>query len=124
MQVWYRLFAVSACYDIHVATAGLLTFGEKSSVAIVQVPAQEPAVTKVIVALYELYAVSLGQTQLISTACYEVVHDQQYRAGGRIDLASQNRGHGGFGVGLVFVVCAQAVSGAAVFTSPLSPSAR
>lgn len=99
MQAWYRLFAFNVCPDIHVTAAGLLTFGEKSSVAVVQVPAQEPAVTKIIVALYEFYAVSLGQTQLISTACYEVVHDQQYRAGGRIDLASQNRGHGRFGVG-------------------------
>ena len=53
------------------------TLRKQASVAIIHVSAQEPTITKVVVPLYELDAVSLGQAQLVGAACYEVVHYQQ-----------------------------------------------
>lgn len=71
------------------------TFRKQASVAVIHVSAQEPAIAKVVVTLDELNAVSLGQAQLVGAACYEVVHDQQDRAGGSICHAALSCGHVG-----------------------------
>lgn len=83
------------------------TFRKQASVAVVHVSAQEPAVAKVVVPLYELNAVSLGQAQLVGAACYEVVHDQQDGAGGGIRHAALSCGHVGAMCGVVSGVRAQ-----------------
>lgn len=66
----------------------MLTFGEKTSVSIVHVTAQEPSIAKVIIPLNELYAVTLGQTQFISASSHKIVDDQQDGAGRRICSAA------------------------------------
>jgi hypothetical protein len=71
------------------------TFREQASVAVVHVSAQEPAIAKVVVTLYELNAVSLCQAELVGAACYEVVHDQQDGTGGSICHAALSCRHVG-----------------------------
>lgn len=83
------------------------TFRKKASIAVVHVSAQEPAIAKVVVTLYELNAVSLGQAQLVGAACYEVVHDQQDGAGRGICHAALSCRHVGAVCGVVFRVRAQ-----------------
>jgi len=83
------------------------TFREKASVAVVHVSAQEPAIAKVVVPLYELNAVSLGQAELVGAACYEVVHDQQDGACRSICHAALSCGHVGAMYGVVSGVRAQ-----------------
>lgn len=83
------------------------TFRKKTGVAVVHVSAQEPAVAKVVVALYELNAISLGQTQLVGAACYKIVHDQQDGAGGGICHAALPCRHVGAVGGVVSGVRAQ-----------------
>ena len=83
------------------------TFGEKASVAVVHVSAQEPAIAKIVVTLYELNAVALCQAQLVGAACYEIVHDQQNRAGRGICHAALSRRHVGAVCGVVSGVRAQ-----------------
>jgi hypothetical protein len=85
------------------------TFRKKTGVAIVHVSAQEPAIAKVVVTLYELNAVSLCQAQLVGAACYKVVHDQQDGAGGGICHAALSCRHVGAVGGVVFGVRAQVV---------------
>jgi hypothetical protein len=73
----------------------LPTFREEAGIPVVHMPSQKPAVAKVIVPLDQLYAVPLSQTQLISTPCDEIVHDQQNRAGRRVCLAPLSGSHVG-----------------------------
>lgn len=83
------------------------TFRKQASIAIVHVSAQEPTIAKVVVPLYQLNAVSLGQAQLVGAARYEVVHDQQYGAGRGICHAALSCRHVGAVCGVVSGVRAQ-----------------
>lgn len=75
----------------------MLTFREQASLAGVHVLAEKPAVAEVVVALDELNAVALGQTELIGAPSDEVVNGEQQRTrmGVLLGPSTRPRGHHG-----------------------------
>lgn len=49
------------------------TFWEETAIPVSQVLPQEPAITKFVISLGQLYAISFGETQFIGTSSLEVV---------------------------------------------------
>jgi len=91
------VYTMYACQHLVSAIApppnGEPTFGKEASLPIAHVPTQEPTISKVIIALDQLYPISFCQTQFIGAPSDEVVYDKKQRPRQGIAFTIVSRSH-------------------------------